>query len=174
MEFLTLQEQQRRWKESRERIWSAGIKQQPDEAPKTTEPTLRIIAGYTTCEYGPHIVPPAPPSLWRRHLSIESADSLSKAGYGPYIGVRHKIGSAIKAIKQEVCADRGGQVTIEALDGQGRTRVIVAARQFAMWRVRTELGISLPEIGKRFGNRDHTTVLHAVRTVEAARKAISE
>ncbi len=47
-----------------------------------------------------------------------------------------------------------------------RTRVIVRPRQIAMYLAKTLTPRSLPEIGRRFGGRDHTTVLHAVRKIE--------
>lgn len=47
-----------------------------------------------------------------------------------------------------------------------RTRVIVRPRQIAMYLSKTMTPRSLPEIGRRFGGRDHTTVLHAVRKIE--------
>ncbi|MEM7461221.1 MAG: chromosomal replication initiator protein DnaA [Pseudomonadota bacterium] len=47
-----------------------------------------------------------------------------------------------------------------------RTRVIVRPRQIAMYLAKTMTPRSLPEIGRRFGGRDHTTVLHAVRKIE--------
>lgn len=47
-----------------------------------------------------------------------------------------------------------------------RTRTIVRPRQIAMYLAKTMTPRSFPEIGKRFGGRDHTTVLHAVRKVE--------
>lgn len=47
-----------------------------------------------------------------------------------------------------------------------RTRSIVWPRQIAMFLAKTMTPRSLPEIGRRFGGRDHTTVLHAVRKVE--------
>jgi chromosomal replication initiator protein len=47
-----------------------------------------------------------------------------------------------------------------------RTRTIVRPRQIAMYLAKTMTPRSYPEIGKRFGGRDHTTVLHAVRKVE--------
>ncbi len=47
-----------------------------------------------------------------------------------------------------------------------RTRVIVRPRQIAMYLSKILTPRSLPEIGRRFGGRDHTTVLHAVRKVE--------
>ena len=47
-----------------------------------------------------------------------------------------------------------------------RTRTIVKPRQVAMYLAKTMTPRSLPEIGRRFGGRDHTTVLHAVRKIE--------
>ena len=51
-----------------------------------------------------------------------------------------------------------------------RTRTVVRPRQVAMYLAKTMTPRSLPEIGRRFGNRDHTTVLHAVRKVDALLK----
>jgi|SRR3989338_893327 len=47
-----------------------------------------------------------------------------------------------------------------------RTANIVRPRQIAMYLAKTLTLRSLPEIGRRFGGRDHTTVLHAVRKIE--------
>jgi chromosomal replication initiator protein len=47
-----------------------------------------------------------------------------------------------------------------------RTRTIVKPRQVAMYLSKVMKPRSLPEIGRRFGGRDHTTVLHAVRKIE--------
>ena len=48
-----------------------------------------------------------------------------------------------------------------------RTAVVVKPRQVAMYLSKILTLRSLPEIGRRFGGRDHTTVLHAVRKIEA-------
>jgi chromosomal replication initiator protein len=48
-----------------------------------------------------------------------------------------------------------------------RTAVVVKPRQVAMFLAKTLTMRSLPEIGRRFGGRDHTTVLHAVRKIDA-------
>ncbi|RCL03131.1 MAG: chromosomal replication initiator protein [Candidatus Tokpelaia sp. JSC189] len=48
-----------------------------------------------------------------------------------------------------------------------RTRCIVKSRQVAMYLAKILTSRSLPEIGRRFGGRDHTTVLHAVRKIES-------
>ena len=47
-----------------------------------------------------------------------------------------------------------------------RTAVVVRPRQIAMYLAKMLTLRSLPEIGRRFGGRDHTTVLHAVRKIE--------
>jgi chromosomal replication initiator protein len=48
-----------------------------------------------------------------------------------------------------------------------RTANVVRPRQVAMYLAKILTLRSLPEIGRRFGGRDHTTVLHAVRKIEA-------
>ncbi len=50
-----------------------------------------------------------------------------------------------------------------------RTRSVARPRQVAMYLAKTLTSRSLPEIGRKFGGRDHTTVLHAVKKVEELR-----
>lgn len=52
--------------------------------------------------------------------------------------------------------------------GPRRDRYIVAARQVAMYVARRDTRASLPEIARRMGGRDHTTVLHGYRKMAAA------
>jgi chromosomal replication initiator protein len=56
-------------------------------------------------------------------------------------------------------------VSIEELVGQSRSRVLVNARQVAMYLCRELTDLSLPRIGQAFGGRDHTTVMHADRKI---------
>jgi chromosomal replication initiator protein len=58
-------------------------------------------------------------------------------------------------------------VTRADLLSSRRTAVVVKPRQIAMYLAKTLTLRSLPEIGRRFGGRDHTTVLHAVRKIES-------
>ncbi|MFL6161914.1 MAG: chromosomal replication initiator protein DnaA [Jatrophihabitantaceae bacterium] len=58
-------------------------------------------------------------------------------------------------------------VTIEDLTGGSRTRVLVQARQIAMYLCRELTELSLPKIGQTFGGRDHTTVMHAERKIRS-------
>ena len=66
-------------------------------------------------------------------------------------------------------------LTMEDLCGSSRSRVLVNARQIAMYLCRELTDLSLPKIGQQFGNRDHTTVMHAerkIRQLMAERRSI--
>ena len=53
------------------------------------------------------------------------------------------------------------------LISERRARAVARPRQVAMWLAKQITVRSLPDIGRRFGGRDHTTVLHAVRRIES-------
>jgi chromosomal replication initiator protein len=69
------------------------------------------------------------------------------------------------AIMAETAAYFG--LTVEDLCGSSRSRVLVTARQIAMYLCRELTDLSLPKIGALFGGRDHTTVMHADRKIRA-------
>jgi chromosomal replication initiator protein len=56
-------------------------------------------------------------------------------------------------------------LTIDDLCGSSRSRVLVTARQIAMYLCRELTDLSLPKIGQQFGGRDHTTVMHANKKI---------
>ncbi len=58
-------------------------------------------------------------------------------------------------------------LTMEDLCGSSRSRMLVTARQIAMYLCRELTDMSLPKIGQMFGGRDHTTVIHADRKIRA-------
>ncbi len=60
--------------------------------------------------------------------------------------------------------------TVEALKGKSRQRPLVTARQIAMFVFRDQTDLSFPAIARVFGNRDHTTVIHAVDKVQRLMK----
>lgn len=60
-------------------------------------------------------------------------------------------------------------LTVPQLRGPSRRRNIVRARGIAMFLARSMTDHSLEMVGKHFGNRDHTTVLHACRQIESMR-----
>ncbi|MBA2444551.1 MAG: chromosomal replication initiator protein DnaA, partial [Nocardioidaceae bacterium] len=56
-------------------------------------------------------------------------------------------------------------LSIDDLCGPSRSRMLVSARQIAMYLCRELTELSLPKIGQQFGDRDHTTVMHADRKI---------
>ncbi|MDG6895668.1 chromosomal replication initiation protein DnaA [Volucribacter amazonae] len=62
------------------------------------------------------------------------------------------------------------RIKVSDLKGKVRTKSIAHPRQMAMALAKELTNRSLPEIGKAFGDRDHTTVLHACKTVAQRRK----
>jgi chromosomal replication initiator protein len=67
---------------------------------------------------------------------------------------------------QKACAEHYGMKQADLIS-ERRNRSIARPRQAAMWLAKQLTTRSLPDIGRRFGGRDHTTVLHAVRRIEA-------
>ena len=72
-------------------------------------------------------------------------------------------------------------ISFEEMLSQRRSRPLARPRQIAMYLSKKLTTRSLPEIGRRFSNRDHTTVIHAVKTItrlsendEIIRKSIQE
>jgi chromosomal replication initiator protein len=66
-------------------------------------------------------------------------------------------------------------LSIDDLCGSSRSRVLVTARQIAMYLCRELTDLSLPKIGQQFGGRDHTTVMHAdrkIRQLMAERRSV--
>ena len=61
------------------------------------------------------------------------------------------------------------KMKVAELFSKKRTRAIARPRQVAMWLCREVTSHSFPEIGDAFGGRDHTTVIHAVKTIDALR-----
>ena len=73
-------------------------------------------------------------------------------------------GITIDAIKKEVAAFFS--LKISDLNSKRRTQNIVYPRQIAMYICRKMTDLSLPVIGKSFGGRDHSTVIHSINLVE--------
>jgi chromosomal replication initiator protein len=62
------------------------------------------------------------------------------------------------------------KIKISDMHSKKRNRNVARPRQVAMALAKDLTQMSLPEIGEAFGNRDHTTVLHACRTIASLRK----
>ena len=97
-------------------------------------------------------------SIHKKELDIEAAKHiLDELGPNP-------AEVSIEAIQRQV-ADHFS-LTQEQLTGKGRKQGVVTARHIAMFLVRSLIGSHFTTIGLHFGNRDHSTVIHAVSTVE--------
>jgi chromosomal replication initiator protein len=84
------------------------------------------------------------------------------------IGTVHRPGQPPRISIEDIqrMAARHYNISRSELLSSRRTRIIVKPRQVAMYLSKLMTPRSLPEIGRRFGGRDHTTVLHAVRKIE--------
>lgn len=71
---------------------------------------------------------------------------------------------SIATIQQAVCEFYG--LKLQDMKSRKRTRAIAYPRQIAMYIARELTDASLPKIGEEFGNRDHTTVLHAYEKIQ--------
>lgn len=75
---------------------------------------------------------------------------------------RIKIEDILKVVSRHYGVSRADLLS------QRRHRSVVWPRQIGMYLAKQMTSRSLPEIGRRFGGRDHTTVLHAIRKIEGA------
>ena len=69
-----------------------------------------------------------------------------------------------KLILREVCASHG--VTLDQLTSHNRAKHLIKARMLAYYRLHKELGLSLPQIGRYIGDRDHSTVFYGIKRYE--------
>ncbi len=69
---------------------------------------------------------------------------------------------------QRAVAEQFG-LSVEQLSEKGHSRPVVIPRQIAMYLARRLTGASLPQLGRRFGGRHHTTVMHAIEKIAEQR-----
>ena len=98
-------------------------------------------------------------SLTGDPLTVELAESVLDAVF-PADGIAEITIARI----QELVSDRFGVTTTE-LCSEKRSQNVVYPRQVAMYLSRELTDSSLPKIGKEFGGRDHTTVIHATSKI---------
>jgi chromosomal replication initiator protein len=79
---------------------------------------------------------------------------------------------SIDEIQRKVCDHF--RIRQSEMGSARRAREVARPRQIAMYLAKQLTQRSLPEIGRRFGGRDHTTVIHAVKTIEALRARDAE
>ena len=99
-------------------------------------------------------------SLTGRPLTVETAQEVLKdvfpQGEAPQVSIQRI---------QEAVSSRFG-LSLDELCGDKRSQGIVYPRQVAMYLSRELTDASLPKIGKEFGGRDHTTVIHAYSKID--------
>ena len=71
---------------------------------------------------------------------------------------------AVGIIKRTVAEHFG--LTVFELEGPRRARMLAWPRQMAMTLIKENVQMSLPEVGRTFGGRDHTTAMHAIRKTQ--------
>jgi chromosomal replication initiator protein len=98
-------------------------------------------------------------SLTGRPVSGELAAEVL-GGLYPELTPRRR---TLEEIQRQTCEACG--VTLEELLSPSRAQRVAFARQVAMYLARELTDATLPAIGRAFGNRNHTTVLHACRRV---------
>ena len=93
-------------------------------------------------------------------VTLEMAEREVRDLIRPQEPKRVKIEEIQRVVSRQYNVSRGDLLSSR------RTANVVRPRQIAMYLAKTLTLRSLPEIGRRFGGRDHTTVLHAVRKIE--------
>ncbi|MGH7505105.1 MAG: chromosomal replication initiator protein DnaA, partial [Longimicrobiales bacterium] len=98
-------------------------------------------------------------SLTRREVTTELAREALSAVLGQV-----NVDLTAELIRETVAQNWG--VTVEGLISKKRTKDLTVPRQVAMYLIRELLELQLVEIGRLFGGRDHSTVIHAVNKIE--------
>ena len=99
-------------------------------------------------------------SLTKNEITIELAQKVIEGILGKEIAKKTSLKMVLASTGKEY------NVSEKKLLGKGRQMEIVIARHVAMYLCRELTNSSLISIGKHFGNRDHSTVIHACKTIE--------
>ncbi|MHC9061928.1 chromosomal replication initiator protein DnaA [Nitrospira sp. CMX1] len=103
-------------------------------------------------------------SLTGQVISLDLAKNVLR----DIIGDKKKV-VAMDDIQEAVCAQF--HVKLAELKSRRRSKTLVHPRQIAMYLCRELTDASYPEIGRQFGGKDHTTIIHACRQVAKAKEA---
>ncbi len=98
--------------------------------------------------------------LMRTPVSMENAEAITRDLIQGIEPRRIKIEDILRIVSRHYAVSRADILS------QRRHRSVVWPRQIGMYLAKQLTSRSLPEIGRRFGDRDHTTVLHAIRKVD--------
>src|SRR5690606_9533642 len=100
-------------------------------------------------------------SLTRREITIE----LAREVLGGVLGAGDDDARPTPDLVRRRVAEAWG-VSAEALQSKKRTKDLTVPRQVAMFLIKEIFDTSLVEIGRLFGGRDHSTVIHSIGKVE--------
>lgn len=164
-----LLEQHSRWSAARERLWPAkrialAVEDKSDapipESPfKRMERQRRMDLVAKAVRNKPDLAVIFPDIFAHVEAGYLPSSFICEAGSIPMSGTPRW-----KAIALEVAAKHG--VRFNDLLSTRRNRASVAARHEAFWRCREETNMTLPQIGRMFGGRDHSTVTHGIQKHE--------
>lgn len=148
-------EQARRHRERMERLSRAPVRlvapPEPPVAPPVEAPEEKpdgVAIEVTACNGQ---------IVWVRPDEIRAAEAKLRKALGGKI--------SIDKIQRAVCSHF--DITTLEMQSARRTAHLVRPRQIAMYLCKVMTLRSLPEIARRFGDRDHTTALHAIRKIDA-------
>ena len=131
----------------------------PGERPGPAREHLRLMARRAAHFHGLRSLLLRVKSAWEddaaRHPSLDDLERLARTGPVQACHAGHE---QILAEAARCCDAAPADIT-----GTGRHARLVMARQAAMYVCRRHLGLSYPELGRAFGGRDHSTVIHAVK-----------
>ncbi len=140
--MLTLEELHAHYKAVRSRLDNPVIKKK--------EPAVRLI--YPEPQTYPDPLDNPPPEPVEQPPVIEAITPAMQQIRMPE--------TPAQTILREVAEKHG--MTVKQVQSAARLKAYVCARQEASYRLNTELGFSLKQIGNMLGRRDHTTILHAI------------
>jgi chromosomal replication initiator protein len=104
-------------------------------------------------------------SAYAKLLNTEINIDLAKEVIKNIIKEQARVVINIESIQREVANFFG--LKIHDMKSEKKMKNIALPRQIAMYLTRRYTGASFPEIGEKFGGKDHSTVIHAVRKIEA-------
>ncbi len=141
-----LMQQHERWEVARSRLWGTP-------PPVVRQPPPRPVSPFAA-------VP-----RWEK-LFTKPIEALDEHGNVVVAGTYMP---QWRRIALEVCSKH--QIQLNELISPRRSREVVRARHECFWRLKKETSLSFPQIGRYFGGRDHTTVLHGIRAHEKRMEA---
>lgn len=151
-------------REAKERKERLAAKAKPDKA------VMCLSASQRAAAFERPIIKLLPPSVVAETPAEWAARQIQR--YQPWFSIESESDAPTMerptiGIIQRIVG-RYFDISLNALLSPRREAPVVYARQISMFLAKELTLKSLPEIGRRFGNRDHTTVLHAIRKITRA------